>query len=114
MKEPGLKLFVLERWETAKNAAARQLTLQNDHFVSASEDIRKIELPEGKYYHTKCFSQFCAVKRQPPDESELSQSPSKVTRSTSDHPFTNQRGVLGEDCLFVESRGEESHRRMNH
>ncbi len=49
VKEPGLKLFVPERWETAKNAAARRLTLQNDHFVSASEDIRKIELPEGKY-----------------------------------------------------------------
>lgn len=98
--EEKLKLFVPERWETAKNAAARRLTLQNDHFFSASEEIRKIEQPEGKYYHTKCFSRFCAIKRQPPDDSELSQPPSKVTRSTSGHPFTNQRGVLGEDCLF--------------
>lgn len=99
-KEPGLKLFVPERWETAKNAAARRLTLQNDHLFSTSEEIRKIEQPEGKYYHTKCFSRFCATKRQPPSDNKLSQPPSKVTRSTSGHPSTDERGVLGDDCLF--------------
>jgi len=99
-KEPGLKLFIPERWETAKNAAARRFTLQNDQFFSASEEIRKIEQPEGKYYHSKCFSRFCATKRQPPGDNELSQPPSKVTRSTSGHPSTNVRGVLGQECLF--------------
>lgn len=99
-KEPGLKLFVPDRWETAKNAAARRLTLHNDYFSSTSEEIRNIELPEGKYYHTDCFSQFCAIKRQLPGDNELSQPPRKVTRSTNSHPSTNERGILGDNCLF--------------
>jgi hypothetical protein len=61
-----------------------------DHFFSTSAEIRDIEQPEGKYYHTNCFSRFCAIKRQPPGDDELSQPPSKVTRSTSDHPYTNE------------------------
>ncbi len=31
-KVPGLKLFIPERWETVKNAAARRLTLQNEQY----------------------------------------------------------------------------------
>ena len=99
-KEPGLKLFVPERWETAKNAAARRLALQNDHFSSISQEIQMIEQPEGMYYHTSCFSRFCAIKRQPPSDNELSQPPRKVTRSTSAHPSTNERGVLGPGCVW--------------
>ena len=38
-KEPDLKLFGPDRWETAKNAAAWRLTLQNDHFFGISEEI---------------------------------------------------------------------------
>ena len=88
-KEPGLKLISPERWDTAQKAAARRTTSQNYYFFCVSEEIRKIEQPEGKYYHTKCFSRF----RLFPVDSELSEPPSKVTRSTGDHPFTNKRGV---------------------
>ncbi len=98
-KVPGLKLFIPERWETVKNAAARRLTLQNEQFFSISEEIRMTEQSEGKYYHTKCLSRFCATKRQPQGDSEHFP-PSKATRSTSGNPSTNERGVLGEDCLF--------------
>ena len=38
-KEHGLKLFVPDRWETAKNAAACRLTLHNDYFSSTSEEM---------------------------------------------------------------------------
>ncbi len=48
-KVPGLKLFIPERWETVKNAAARRLTLQNEQFFSISEEIRMTEQSEGKY-----------------------------------------------------------------
>ena len=61
--EPGLKLFSTERWDTAKKAAARRTSLLNDYLSSTSEEITKIEQPEGKYYHTNCFSRFCAVKK---------------------------------------------------
>ena len=60
--KPGLKLFSSERWDTAKETAARQTTLQIDYFCSVSKDIRKIEQPEGKYNHTICFSRYCAEK----------------------------------------------------
>ena len=60
--KPGLKLFSPERWDTAKKTAACQTPLQIDYFCSASEEIRKIEQPEGKYNHTKCFSLFCVEK----------------------------------------------------
>lgn len=97
-----MKLFGPDRWEKARDAAARRLTLQTDRFFDVSEEIRAIEQPEGKYYHTNCFSQFCAcaIKRQPYDDNEPSQPPKKVTRSTSGHPSTNERGVLGDSCLF--------------
>ena len=113
VEESDLKLFSLERWETAKKAATRRITLQNDYFFGTSQEVRKIEQPESRYYHTSCFSHFCAVKKHSPADNELSQLPSKVTRSTSDHPSTNHRGVLGQECLFVESRGRGSHRKMN-
>ena len=47
-----MKLFSPERWDTAQKAVARRTTLQNDYFFCVSEEIRKIEQPEGKYYHT--------------------------------------------------------------
>ncbi len=40
------------------------------------------EQSEGKYYHTKCLSPFCATKRQPQGDSEHFP-PSKATHSTS-------------------------------
>ena len=69
-KEPGLKLFSPERCDTAQKAAARRTTLQNYYFFCISKEIRKIEQPEGKYYHTKCFSRFCAVKTLFPVDSD--------------------------------------------
>ena len=42
-EEPGLKSFVPEIWETAKNAASNRMTLQSDHFFSTSEGIRKTD-----------------------------------------------------------------------
>ena len=44
-EEHGLKLFIPERWETAKKAAIRRTTLQNDYFFKISEKIRNTEQP---------------------------------------------------------------------
>ena len=87
----------------AKKAAIRQTTLRNDYFFKISEEIRNTEQPDGKYCHTKCFGHFCAIKKRSLVDNELSQPPSKVTRSTSDHLTTDNRCVLGQECLFVES-----------
>ena len=49
-EEPGLKLFIPERWETAKKAAECRITLGNDHFFDISEEIKTVQ-PEDKNSH---------------------------------------------------------------
>ena len=99
-KKRALKCFNSSNWETAKNAARRRKAIQSDKFSNTSEEIRTAEGPEGKYYHSVCLSRFCAVKRGAPPSTEPSEPPQKTTRSSSDHPSTSTRGVLGQECLF--------------
>lgn len=99
-KVPGLKSFNSSNWETANNAATRRKELKSDTFHSTAEEIRTAEGPDGKYYHSVCLSQFCAVKRKVPPGKESSELPHKATRLSSSHVSSNTRGVLGEECIF--------------
>ena len=99
-KVPGLKSFNSSNWETASNVATRRKELKSDKFHSSSEEIKTAEGPEGKYYHSVCLSQFCAVKRKVPPGKESSELPHKATCSSSSHVSSNTRGVLGQECSF--------------
>ena len=99
-KVPGLKPFNSSNWGTANNAATRRKELKSDKFHSTSEEIRAAEGPEGKYYHSVCLSQFCAVKRKVPPGKESFELPHKATRLGSSHVSNNTRGVLGQERIF--------------
>ena len=66
----GLIHFQQATWQTATNAARRRLSLKNDKFGSVTKDIRSFEIPkqpEKLLYHSKCFSQFCAINPLKPN-----------------------------------------------
>ena len=100
----GLKSFTPLTWETAENAAERRKTLQNDQFSNTAETLRTKERRDGTFYHSKCLSQFCAVKRRTSASNDPSEPASKSTRSSSILPLSNDRGVLGHECLFCKRK----------
>lgn len=97
---PGLKEFKSGNWDTLKAAARRRRILKNDKFLSTTDLINTIEGAANKYYHSRCLSGFCAIKRLSSPSNDLTESANKTTRSNSDLPSTNKKGVLRKECLF--------------
>ena len=65
-----------------------------------TEEISNAEQPEGHFYHSQCFSQFCAVKRPSSPNREQCETSSKTTLLSSSLPGTNDKGVLKHSCVF--------------
>ena len=98
--------FQQATWQTATNAARRRLSLKNDKFGSVTKDSRSFEIPkqsEKLLYHSKCFSQLCAIKRGKVDDVDPCEPPRK-TRSTYELPSSSRLGVLGKQCLFCKKK----------
>ena len=85
--------------KTAKNADERRKSLKQDKYATITIELLSPIETEGRYYHSQCLSRYCAVKR-PQAETELSERPRKSTRTTINLPSTDNKGILGEQCVF--------------
>ena len=86
-----------------RNAAEWRRSLARDKYVTATQDILASNPSIDLYYHTTCNSQYSAVKRKASNDDKDPQSTSTAstsTRSKSDLPQTDVRGVLQHSCIF--------------
>ena len=59
------------------------------------------------YYHTRCHSEYCAVKRkfqEHDDDSPGTSSTSKILGSKSIHPKSDTKGVLVPSCILCSTK----------
>ena len=93
--EPGLKVY---KSQTAvRNAAEKRCSLSRDKFEAATKDILSSDLSSELYYHSRCHSQYCAVKRklqEVDDETPSTSNTGKSLRSKSDLPQSSPKGTL--------------------
>lgn len=100
-EDQQLKPFKPETWETAKNAAHRRKTLKNDMLFNATQDVlHKTDQPDTIFYHSKCFSRFCAVKRRMSPSTE----PSKPMSFDSSSESGNFNDDPEDKCLFCKKK----------
>lgn len=85
---------------TLKCAADRRMVLKNDKYGDVTKEILNAVGTEGRFYHSQCLSQYSAVKRRSSVVTEQKEPPCKTTRSCSPLPPTDNRGVLGQQCVF--------------
>ncbi|KAJ8024332.1 hypothetical protein HOLleu_37050 [Holothuria leucospilota] len=68
-EEPGLKKYT-SRTSLLK-AAERRRSLVSDKFSVATNAINAAEPSTDLFYHSKCHSQYCAVKRKATDDNTV-------------------------------------------
>lgn len=89
--------------DAVRSAAERRRSLTRDHFATATQDILAAESSSDLYYHTKCHSRYCAVKRKAEEDVNEPQSTpptGKSMRSKSDLPQSDKKGGLEHSCIF--------------
>ena len=96
-----LKCFASENLKTAKASAVRRQSLKVNKFAHATDVLLHASLDTQPKYHSRCLSNFNAVKKiKDASPSGDDEPPRKVTRSSSVVPCTNRKGVLKKECIF--------------
>jgi len=92
-----------KQWNTAKQASIKRNYMKKDQFIDATTIIQTSATHEHYWYHTRCLSNYSAVKRKPEPAAQppVIEPPTKVTRSKlSVGPSVRSTGVFGNECLF--------------
>ena len=101
MDAPGLKKFKSQ--DALRRAAEKRNSLHKDQYAETTREILGSDSSCDFYYHSECNRRYCAIKRKSfeneKDDTNLAP-PEKSTRSKSDLPHTNNKGVLEKTCLF--------------
>lgn len=100
---PKVKPMQEKQWDTAKQASIKRKSLKKDQYSDATVIIETSRTHGQYWYHSKCLSNYTAVKRkaEPDPQSSEIEPPTKVTRSKSTlGPSTSRTGVFGNECVF--------------
>lgn len=101
---PSLKPMQEKQWNTAKQASIKRHSLKKDQFNDATSIIQASVTYEQYWYHSRCLSNYSAVKKKPEPATQeaVPEPPTKVTRSKSPlgPSVSSSTGIFGNKCLF--------------